>query len=338
MDGGTLRIVFTGEDLARLRIASGIDELWETAMSVHVLQQPGGGADLTAWRKRARADLAEAGLAQPVARTLLPLLPIKAYFPDFLTPYQAQAGRQQGIDALADTPPSRVRRELDLLRRHTALPSALEDLSRGRRHAITGLAALISRYCQTAFASHRVIMEQALGRERARLTRLITDHGVEAMLNALGPAARWRPPVLETHYAAGHYEIQLRGRGLTLIPSYFCRYTPVAMADPGLPPVLIYPAPRRTHNPGDLARAGTDDPLPDLLGATRARVLRCVAAATGCTTSELARRSGTSLSSASIHAQVLRRSGLITSTRHANMVIHQLTRLGADLIRHQMPS
>ncbi|YCK37995.1 helix-turn-helix domain-containing protein [Actinomadura sp. ATCC 39365] len=78
-----------------------------------------------------------------------------------------------------------------------------------------------------------------------------------------------------------------------------------------------------------------DDALPDLLGATRARVLRCIAATTGCTTSELARRTGASLSSASAHAQVLQRAGLITSTRHANMVIHQLTRLGGDLIHRQ---
>ncbi|MGP3916409.1 MarR family transcriptional regulator [Nonomuraea sp. 10N515B] len=332
MAGGILRIVFTGEDLARLRIASGIDELWELAMSLHVLQKPGGGADMTAWRRQARADLAETGLLQPVRRTLLPLMPIKAYFPDFLTPHQAQTGPQNGIDALADTPPSRVRRELDQLRRHTALPATLDDLARGNQRAITGLADLTARYCQTAFAPHRTTMEHALGRERARLTRLLTDHGVEAMLAALGPAMRWRPPILETDYATGRYQIALRGRGLTLIPSYFCRYTPVALADPSLPPVLIYPAPRRTptHGPGDA--------LPDLLGATRARILRCVAATAGCTTSELARRTGTSLSSASAHAQVLHRTGLITSTRHANMVIHQLTRLGTDLIRHQTPS
>ncbi|MDP4512075.1 ArsR/SmtB family transcription factor [Nonomuraea turcica] len=337
MTGGTLKIVFTGEDLARVRIASRIDELWEMAMSLHVLQKPGGGKDMTDWRRQARADLAATGLLKLVRQTLVPLMPIKAYFPDFLTPHQAQVGPQNGIDALADTPPSRVRREVDQLRGHAALPATLDDLARGNQRAITGLASLAARYCQTAFASHRTTMEHALGRERARLTRLLGDHGVEAMLAALGPRMRWRPPILEADYAAGQYEIQLRGRGLTLIPSYFCRYTPVALADPSLPPVLIFPAPRRTPASDPGPNPGPDDGLPDLLGTTRARILRCVAATTGCTTSELARRTGTSLSSASAHAQVLHRTGLITSTRHANMVIHQITRLGSDLIRYQTP-
>ncbi|MGW0808521.1 MarR family transcriptional regulator [Nonomuraea sp. NPDC002799] len=332
MLGGTLRIVFTGEDLARVRIASRVDELWEMAMSLHVLQRP-GGAGLAGWRRQARADLAESGLLQPVRQTLAPMMPIKAYFPDFLTPHEAQTGRQNGIDALADTPPSRVRHEVDLLRRHTPLPGSLDGLARGDRRAIAGLADLAARYCQTAFAAHRTRMEHALGGERARLARLLTDHGVEAMLAALGPRTRWRPPVLEIDYADGRYEIQLHGRGLTLIPSYFCRYTPVALADPALPPVLIFPAPRRTPAPGP----GPSDALPDLLGATRARILRHIAATDGCTTSELARATGSSLSSASAHAQVLDRTGLIISTRHTNMVIHRISPLGAGLIRHQTP-
>lgn len=333
MTGGILRIVFTGEDLARVRIASRIDELWEMAMSLHVLQKPGGGQDMTAWRRQARTDLAQTGLLQPVRQTLAPLMPIKAYFPDFLTPHQTQTGAQNGIDALTDTPPQRVRHEIDQLRRHTTLPATLDDLARGNQRAITSLAGLTRRYCHIAFAPHRTTMEHALARERTRLTRLLTDHGVEAMLTALTPRTRWRPPILETDYAAGRYEIHLRGRGLTLIPSYFCRYTPVALADPNLPPVLIYPAPRRTPAP----HPAPNDALPDLLGTTRARILRHIATTTGCTTSELARRTGISLSSASAHAQILRRAGLITSTRHTNMVIHQVTHLGTNLIRHQTP-
>ncbi|MFI6924680.1 ArsR/SmtB family transcription factor [Nonomuraea spiralis] len=331
MTGGTLKIVFTGEDLARVRIASRVDELWEMAMSLHVLQRPGGGDDMASWRRRARSDLAGSGLLRPVRETLAPLMPIKAYFPDFLTPYEAQNGPANGLDALALTPAVRVRHEIDRLRRHVTLPGTLDELARGLRRPLRHLARLAGRYCQVAFDPQRATMEHALGRERARLTRLLTDQGVEAMLSALTPRTRWRPPVLETDYAPGRYEIHLRGRGLTLIPSYFCRFTPVALADASLPPVLIFPAPRRAPEPGP----GPGDVLSDLLGANRARVLRCVAATDGCTTSELARRTGTSLSSASAHAQVLRRTGLITSTRHANMVIHQVSRLGATLLAHR---
>ncbi|MFB4290350.1 helix-turn-helix domain-containing protein [Nonomuraea sp. ATR24] len=327
---GTLRIVFTGEDLARVRIASRLDIMWEMVLSLHTLQRPGGTGAMSGWRRQVRADLAEAGLLTPVREKLVPLAPIKAYFPDFLTPYESTNGFQQGLDVLADTPSARVRHELDQLRPHAPVPATLDDLARGSRHAIRDLARLSERYCQIAFGPRRTAMEHTLGRERARLARLLTDQGVDTMLAGLGPSIRWRPPVLETDYATGRYEIHLRGRGLTLIPSYFGRFTPVAMADPSLPPVLVFPTPHGTPEPGP-----GPDPLPDLLGATRARILRCIAATTGCTTSELARRTGASLSSASAHAQVLQRAGLITSTRHANMVIHQLTRLGGDLIHRQ---
>lgn len=330
MTRGILKIIFTGEDLARVRIASRVDELWEMAMSLCRLQERGGGPAMTGWRRQVRDDLAEAGLLKAVRETLVPLVPVKAYFPDFLTPPEGQAGLQHGIDALADTPPSRVRRELDQLRPHVAVPATLDDLARGNNRSIRALAGLTRRYCQIAFAPHRTTMEDTLGRERARLARLLTDHGVDAMLAGLGPSMRWRPPVLEACYAAGRYELHLRGRGLTLIPSSFCRDAPVALADYGLPPVLIFP---KLRPPADIHP--DPDALPDLLGTTRVRILRCIAATTGCTTSELARRTGTSLSTASAHAQVLHRSGLITSTRHTNMVIHQITRLGTGLIRHQ---
>ncbi|MFB9209163.1 helix-turn-helix domain-containing protein [Nonomuraea spiralis] len=329
MSKGTLRIVFTGEDLARVRIAGRADMMWEMALSLHILQRPGGVRALSGWRRQARADLAEAGLLKPVREQLVQLVPLGAYFPDFLTPYESMNGFRQGLDVLTDTPSARVRHEVDQLRRHAPVPATLDDLARGNRRSIRGLARLSERYCQVAFGSRRTDMEDTLGRERARLTRLLTDQGVEAMLASLGPSMRWRPPVLEADYAPGRYEIHLQGRGLTLIPSYFGRFTPVAMADVSLPPVLVFPIPHETPDPDP------DDALPDLLGATRARVLRCIAATTGCTTSELARRTGASLSSASAHAQVLQRAGLVTSTRHANMVIHQITRLGVGLLHRR---
>ncbi|GGT22556.1 transcriptional regulator [Nonomuraea spiralis] len=324
-----MRIVFTGEDLARVRIAGRADMMWEMALSLHILQRPGGVRALSGWRRQARADLAEAGLLKPVREQLVQLVPLGAYFPDFLTPYESMNGFRQGLDVLTDTPSARVRHEVDQLRRHAPVPATLDDLARGNRRSIRGLARLSERYCQVAFGSRRTDMEDTLGRERARLTRLLTDQGVEAMLASLGPSMRWRPPVLEADYAPGRYEIHLQGRGLTLIPSYFGRFTPVAMADVSLPPVLVFPIPHETPDPDP------DDALPDLLGATRARVLRCIAATTGCTTSELARRTGASLSSASAHAQVLQRAGLVTSTRHANMVIHQITRLGVGLLHRR---
>ncbi|TXK34083.1 helix-turn-helix transcriptional regulator [Nonomuraea sp. C10] len=328
MSGGLLRIVFTADDLARVRIASRVDFLWEAVMSLYRLRERGGGREMDGWRRRARADLASAGLLEPVRRTLVPLVPAGAYFPDFLTPIESQGGFDDGIAALGDTPRIRVRQEMAVLHTHAGLPGGLDDLLRGDQRAVRRVSGLVAGYCRTALGPLRTTLESVLGQERTGLARRLVDHGTETMLAGLAPTLRWRPPALEADYPAGDHEIRLGGRGLTLIPSYFCRITPVALLDPRLPPVLVYPVTGRPE-----PAAGPQDSLAALLGATRARILRCVASGTGCTTTELARRTGASLSNASQHAQVLHGSGLITSTRQANMMVHEISDLGARLVR-----
>lgn len=324
---GTLRIRFTGDDLARVRIAAGPDPLWEMMMSLFRLREHGRGA-VADWRRRARRDLAAAGLLTRVRTELMPLAASGAYFPDFLTPFQAQDGLDAATSVLADTPKIRVRQEMAVLRAHTTLPTGLDDLARGDGRAIRRLSELVDAYCRTTFATHHPHIQTAVGHARAGLVRQLSTHGVDDMLAQLPPVLCWRPPILTARYPAGDREIELKGRGLTLIPSYFCQDTPVALADDGLPPVLVYPVSRRRPP------APGSGPLAELLGATRAAVLCTLALYPGCTTSELARRTPTSLSSASKHAQVLRRSGFVTSTRQANLVIHQLTALGAAVLRH----
>lgn len=334
---GTLKIVFTPEDLARVRIAPRPDPLWEMVLSLHLLQARGGGTAMADWRRQVHAGLAETGLLTHVRDVLIPLAPSGPYFPDFLTPAEAQLGLEQGVQALLQTPRRRIRQELDLLQTYYGLPPGLEDLARGNARAIRDLGRVAAGYCQAAFTPHLQEMEHTLGQERSALARHLADDGVEQMLDQLPPMIRWRPPVLEADYPAraaqNSREIHLRGRGLTLIPSYFCRVTPVALVDQGLPPVLVYPARRRSP-----PSATIHDPLVELLGRTRAETLRCIVAAPGCTTTELARRTGASLASASKHAHVLRQAGLITSTRQANLMLHQATRLGTDLVRAQPPT
>lgn len=328
MAGGVLRILFTGNDLARVRIASRADPMWELVASLHRFQAGDGGAAMAEWRRRARAALAEAGLLQDVRRLLVPLAPRAAYFPDFLTPIEAQQGAEEGIQAIIDTPRARVQRELDLLKARHGLPAHLEGLARDDG-ALRKVATVAAGYFHTALGEHWGEVERAVGQDRGTRVRHLADGGVEGMLNQLSPSIRWRAPVLEIDYPAGDRELRLRGRGLTLIPSYFSRSAPVTLADPSLPPVLVYPVPRA----GVTERGAGGDALAELLGKTRAEVLRCVALAPGCSTTELARRAGVPASSASEHARVLRQAGLIFSTRHANLMLHQTTESGDALLR-----
>jgi DNA-binding transcriptional ArsR family regulator len=123
-------------------------------------------------------------------------------------------------------------------------------------------------------------------------------------------------------------DLRLGGRGLRLVPSYFCWRSPVSLVDEEMPPVLIYPLQR--SRPAAPARPA-DASLAALLGRTRAAALRSLALAA--TTSELARFLGVSPATATHHTTVLRDAGLITSLRSQNTVLHTLTPLGAAMLR-----
>ncbi len=327
--GSVLRIVFTAEDLALTRVAPRTDLMWEMVGSLHRLQSRDGGAALSSWRRQALPRLTGSGLLPSVRTTLLPLAPRGPYFPDFLTPIQAQLGDTAAFQALSDTPRQRLRREMDILRRSSGLPSAnLDELARGDPAAMRRFVRVVTDYCRAVLTPHWPEVDRALATERAVMHRHLLRGGAEQLLGHLAPTMRWRPPVLEVDYPAGAgREIHLRGRGLTLIPSYFCRANPVALVDPALPPVLAYPSPRQT-----VQNTTGGDALAALLGRKRAELLTLVDRMPGCTTSELAARTGISMSTASEHAHVLRRAGLIVSIRRANLMLHHTTRLGADLL------
>jgi DNA-binding transcriptional ArsR family regulator len=138
---------------------------------------------------------------------------------------------------------------------------------------------------------------------------------------------RWRPPVLEVDYALNK-ELHLQGRGLRLVPSFFCQWPPVTLADPDLTPVLVYPiAPdlRTAH----VATTSGNTSLEALVGTTRSAVL--TALDLGLSGAQIARRLNISPAAASRHLTVLRDAGLITSHRHNTAIEHTLTPLGRAL-------
>ena len=81
--GGRLRIHFTADDLARVRVAGGPDPMWETVLSMHLLRTQRGADAFSAWRQESRLRLGSS------ARLLQALNPPSGPFPDFLTPAPA---------------------------------------------------------------------------------------------------------------------------------------------------------------------------------------------------------------------------------------------------------
>ncbi|HEY1178952.1 MAG TPA: winged helix-turn-helix domain-containing protein, partial [Phytomonospora sp.] len=167
-------------------------------------------------------------------------------------------------------------------------------------------------------------LDGAVDGDRAKRAAALADDGVEGLFRSLRPMVDWSGGELRIPHHP-HQVIELRGRGLTLVPSYFCLRHPVTLFDEGLPPVLVYPVP---PSAGHLPHGNPG--LTALIGATRAAVLDAIGH--GCCTTDLARRAGVSPASASEHAAVLRAAGLISSHRDRNRVVHRLTRMGRALL------
>ncbi|KQX81015.1 winged helix-turn-helix domain-containing protein [Streptomyces clavifer] len=191
----------------------------------------------------------------------------------------------------------------------------------------------ILRAChRTVLAPHWEHIQARVEAERAARLRALLARGVERLPADPGPTMRRENPVLPVTYPAEERDLHLNGRGLRLVPSYFCWGAPVSLADPELQPVLCCPVLQEPAAPClDAAWGGQEKALAALIGQARAAVLRTTAS--GATTGEIARAIGVSASSASRHATVLRDAGLVTSSRHGASVLHTLTPVGASVLR-----
>ncbi|UNO39281.1 winged helix-turn-helix domain-containing protein [Streptomyces sp. MST-110588] len=321
-----LRIHFTPEDLARVRVAPEPDYLWEIANSVQTLQRRDGAPVFGTWRGWARARLTG-------TRPLLSvLLPPRGYSPDFLTPSQdTPASLDTALDTLLSTPRSRLRTDLARLDATRPLPRWTSDLAEGDTETLNRLGEAIRTYHAQAIAPLWNTIHAHIDADRMLRMRSLLTGGVEGLLAGLGPHFRWKPPVLEVDYPVEKV-LRLEGRGLLLQPSFFCWPAPVSLADADLMPVLVYPVPHDL----DMARGPAPPyerphPLGALLGNTRAAVLRT--AVHGCSTSELARQLGVTAPAVSQHVAVLREAGLLMTVRQAGRALHVATAEGRALLR-----
>ncbi|MET7468652.1 ArsR/SmtB family transcription factor [Micromonospora sp. NPDC005686] len=326
-----LKIVFSGEDVLRTRVAPAADPLWELVLSLHLLQGRGRDPMMTTWRRTVAHGLRTDANAERY-RLLLALNPPRGYFPDFLTPFASRDGLQAGLEAIRGTPVDMLRRDLTLLTGENALPSSATALARGEPETLRHLTGAMARYQSLAVAPYWSRVQAAVEADRARRARAMLDGGAEGLLASLRPNMRWDSGVLEVLDYPDTRELHLDGRGLLLVPSFFCSRTPVALVDPTLPPVLVYPVDRLA---GLTSGSAAGEPpqgeaLAALLGRTRSRVLQ--AADGGCTTGEMARKLRISAAAASQHTTVLRNAGLLVSKRDRNTVLHTLTPLGRAVL------
>ncbi|MFF4899255.1 ArsR/SmtB family transcription factor [Streptomyces sp. NPDC001068] len=324
-----LRVHFTSDDVARVRVAAGPDHLWEIANSFQGLFRDADAVSFGPWRRLVRPRL-----GGPADRLLAGLLPGRGYFPDFLTP--AAGGHDDlttALDTVLRAPRTALRDDLTLLAaspyRRRPLPDLARALADGDPGALRRLGAALHGYHGRALAPYWRAIRGQIDADLATRARAVLAGGADGLLASFDPVLRWRPPVLEADYPVDH-EVRLEGRGLLLQPSFFCTRRPVTLAfpTPDWTPVLVYPI---HHTPGWLSGGSPRaTELGALLGRTRAAILEDVV--TGRTTGELAARFGISGAAASQHTAVLRRAGLLLSVRRSRYVVHTITPAGLTLL------
>ncbi|MDW8804142.1 transcriptional regulator [Streptomyces scabiei] len=322
-----LRIHFGWRDLENVRLAQQPDPLWELMCAVCRIQTDEGPLEFGHWRRRSTRLLTRDSRAGTALRTLRTFIPATGYIPDFLTPPVTGGHLDAALESVRATPRDRLVAELGLLAATRPLPGWV----RGPHERHTSTLLLTADALRDSF---RVLLEpywrqvrSAVGDDVAFRARAALGGGTGALLAGLHPFARWNPPYLDVDYPVER-ELRLEGRGLTLVPSYFCWRRPTALADPGLDPVLVYPVAKQ---PLDRALTG-EKGLERLLGRTRSAVLVEVAGHRTRTTTEVAEALRLAPASASHQIGVLRGAGLIVSRRAGKRVEHSATQLAHELL------
>ncbi len=329
------RIHFTPGDLARTRVSTTIGVAAETFDSLKLLKARTSSPAFRAWRSAVPGRLSEQ------TGPLSALMPARGSLVDLASLTGDTTSIDEAVDNLLTAPRALMRLELEGIDFGREHHSWAQRLISGEHEARLDVAAALRACHRLAVAPYWSRVSSRLSRARASYADTMADGGVEQLLTTLcPPAIRWRSPVLQvahTHDA----DIHLQGRGLVIAPTMFskCEVELLqAPLDPDRPPVLAVPAVSGAPLDTTLwecADGSAPRSLDDLLGRTRAAVLR--ASVGGCGTTELAVRLNISPATASHHTTVLRNSRLITTRREGQAVRHTITSLGLAVLEQRHP-
>jgi DNA-binding transcriptional ArsR family regulator len=319
-----IRYRFGADDLLRTRFA--VSPLIEVVWSAHALADPARHALHRPWIAAARERLA--GLDW----TLLDLLANgTGYVPDFITPPPATplADIEGELERVRATPAAQVAREVGRRFAGTTVPEAVRLLLDDPPRGLALLVDLLRAYWERAIEPWWPAIRAALEADIVHRARRLTAGGTIGVFAGLHPRVAWADGVLEVNRPHDQ-DVDLRGRGLLLVPAAFAWPDVFAMTDEPWQPAVIY-TPRGVGAlwapPADLDPAALDA----LLGRRRAAVLRALAAPA--TTLDLARRLDASPAGVSEHLAVLRRAGLVRGQRDGRLVRYSRTAAGESLLR-----
>jgi DNA-binding transcriptional ArsR family regulator len=312
------------EDLGTVRFAW--SPAWETVSAVRMFIDPRGRPYHESWHAAMAGEAARLHLAP-----LFAVNPLRGSVPDFLTP-PPRVPAPRFSDQLAEiraTPPDQVAEDLRRCR------STLKGNGQGVDTMLTDPAAardLLADQVQAAW--ERLVapfwprIQAVLDADVAYRSRQLTGHGLRPMLEGIDARITWGDGTVIVNDGMDLL-VELRGRGLVLMPSAYIWPTVAAIVDEPWQPTIVYPA----RGIADLWQqaAPPPDALVRLLGRTRAQLLARLdrPASTG----TLAALHGLSPSGTSKHVIAMRGAGLIIGTRHGHEIRYARTRLGTELSR-----
>lgn len=320
-------IHFEVSDAAEIRFC--ISPLWETVRSLHALGDPGRHVVHLPWVQRMRQVTGEAHLA-PQLELLHSFVRPGVWMPDFLTPPPPGplVSLEEELAVVRCTQPEVVIADLQAT-------TVRAPLAKAAKAALTDPLALLPRLTQAirvwhdvAIAPHWTRMRALLEADIAHRARQLAEGGALRLFNTLHPTVHWAGDRIVAN-DPWNLEVDLRGRGLPLMPSVFVDSKVLWNIRADSPPIGIYPARAAATLWEGAAEARQG--LAGVMGATRARLLDMLQVPA--TTTELARRLDLSPAAVSQNLQSLHAARLVTRSQHGRSVLYVTTELGIALLR-----
>ncbi|WP_263273083.1 MULTISPECIES: winged helix-turn-helix domain-containing protein [unclassified Streptomyces] len=325
-------LAFSVSDLAQMRFA--VSPMWEAGTSFRLLRSGSAHPVHRRWAEQVRPRVAAAGLDRG---WLAELVPPSGYVPDFLNPAPAGSAPTlpEELDRILAAPVSRIRQDLDWLRREQgSLGPRARSLYAEPKARLVRVVEEIASYWELALAPYWARIRAVLDADVFHRSRQVAELGTGSLFNALHPSVSWDDNTLRLGRRPQTLSRKTAGAGLVLIPSAFTGPGLLTRVTLPEPPQLAYPA----RGVGALWEprpvAGTDA-LAAVLGRSRTRLLTELE--TPASTTELAHRTGLSPAGVSQHLTALRAAGLVSAHRAGRSVLYARTWAAESLLAAACP-
>jgi len=212
-----IRFRFGHEDLVRTRFA--ISPLFDLVWSTDALRDPARRSLHLPWVRAARERL------RGFDYTLLDLLGTSSYVgyvPDFISPPPTTplAEFDDELARVRATPHEQVAREVRWCFEGKPIPHVVQPLLDDPDRALDELTRVMTGYFERAIAPWWPAIRAALEADIVHRARRLTAGGAIEVFEDLHPQVQWRDGVLEVERPYDE-DVDLRGRGLLLVPAAF---------------------------------------------------------------------------------------------------------------------